>query len=203
MVPERPKARRRPDTLAPPPREGQGSSAPSVWGATSWTSLDGSVLEAENIGGDLAGIGKSAGRSRIMQVFISHAAGDARLAQRIADRLRSCGLEVWDESCILPGDNWGLKLAEALQTSDAMVVLLTKDSAASPNVSYEVGYALGNSEYRGRVVPVVAAPPRDPSESEIPWVLRRFEVIRLRGDERDDERLKKVAEAIRAPVPTS
>jgi len=137
-----------------------------------------------------------------MQVFISHAAGDADLAERIADQLRDCGLEVWDESRILPGDNWGLKLAEALQTSDAMVVLLTKDSAHSPNVSHELGYALGSKEYRGRVIPVIAAPPKDPSEAEIPWVLRRFQMIRLEGDDRDPERLKKLAETLLAAAPT-
>jgi hypothetical protein len=138
-----------------------------------------------------------------MQVFISHAARDADLAARIAVQLRGCGLEVWDESRILPGDNWGLKLAEALQTSEAMVVLLTKESAHSPNISHEVGYALGNTEYRGRVVSVVAAPPRDPSETEVPWVLRRFQMIRLAGDDRDDERLRNVAEGLLAHAPAS
>lgn len=142
------------------------------------------------------------GWSRVMRVFISHAAGDTDLARQVADQLRDHGLDVWDESQVLPGDNWGLKLAEALQTSDAMVVLLTKDSARSPNVSHELGYALGNREYRGRVVPVIAAPPKNPSEKEIPWVLRRFPMIRLEGDDRDDERLKKLAEMLRAPIPT-
>lgn len=135
-----------------------------------------------------------------MQVFISHATVDAQLAERIADRLRSCGLDVWDESRILPGDNWGLKLAEALQTSDAMVVLLTKDWVASPNVSHEISYALGNREYRGRLVPVIAAPPKDPSEREIPWVFRKFPMVHLQGDGRDDERLQKLAETLRAPI---
>jgi hypothetical protein len=83
-----------------------------------------------------------------------------------------------------------------------MVVLLTKGSANSPNVSYELGYALGNTEYRGRVVPVIAAPPKDLSEKEIPWVLRRFQMIHLEGDDQDDERLKKLAETLLAPIPT-
>lgn len=137
-----------------------------------------------------------------MQVFISHAAFDADLAQRIARQLRAQGLEVWDGSQILPGDNWGLKLAEALQTSNAMVVLLTKNAARSPNVSHEIGYALGNLEYRGRVVPVIAAPPNKPPKKEIPWILRTFRTIQLKGDDRDDERLSSIAEIIRAPTAT-
>jgi hypothetical protein len=137
-----------------------------------------------------------------MQVFISHAARDADLAARIAVQLRNCGLEVWDESRILPGDNWGLKLAEALQTSEAMVVLLTKESAHSPNVRHEIGYALGNKEYQGRIVSVVAAPPRDPVKTEIPWILRRFQMIHLADDDSDDERLKNAAEGLLAHAPT-
>jgi hypothetical protein len=45
-----------------------------------------------------------------MQVFISHAAPDAKLAKRIAAVLREAGLQVWDDTQILPGDNWGRSL---------------------------------------------------------------------------------------------
>ncbi|MGH8499530.1 MAG: toll/interleukin-1 receptor domain-containing protein, partial [Methylococcales bacterium] len=94
-----------------------------------------------------------------MQVFISHASTDAQLAKRIANVLRESGLKVWDDAQILPGDNWGAKLADALQESDAMVVLLTPNSVGSPNLSYEVGYALGKLDYKGRLIPVIVAPP--------------------------------------------
>ena len=49
-----------------------------------------------------------------MKVFISRASTDAKLAKRVADVLKEAGFEVWDDTQILPGENWGEKLAEAL-----------------------------------------------------------------------------------------
>ena len=40
-----------------------------------------------------------------------------------------------------------------------MVVLLTSHSLDSPNISYDLSYALGKKEFKGRVIPVLAAPP--------------------------------------------
>lgn len=74
-----------------------------------------------------------------MKVFISHAPTDAELARRVAGVLWAAGFQVWDETQILPGDNWGEMLAEALRESDAMVVLLTPDSVRSQNMVFEVG----------------------------------------------------------------
>ena len=72
-----------------------------------------------------------------MKVFISYAPVDAELARRVADVLKAAGFQVWDNSQVLPGDNWGAKLAEALQDSEAMVVLLTPNSLRSPNIQFE------------------------------------------------------------------
>ncbi|MCP4662415.1 MAG: toll/interleukin-1 receptor domain-containing protein, partial [bacterium] len=61
-----------------------------------------------------------------MRVILSHAAKDSELARRIAAVLTAAGLTVWDPVAeILPGDNWAAKAAQALQESEAMVVLLT------------------------------------------------------------------------------
>ncbi|WP_295436755.1 toll/interleukin-1 receptor domain-containing protein [uncultured Thiodictyon sp.] len=84
-----------------------------------------------------------------MQVFISHVRADAKLAERIAQVLRDTGLQVWDDTQILPGDNWAEKLAEGLEQSDAMVVLFTPDSAHSDAIRRsEVGYALGKKDFK-------------------------------------------------------
>src|SRR2546427_13069892 len=104
-----------------------------------------------------------------MKVFISHATTDTDLAKRIIDGLKASGFQVWDPSEVLPGDNWGAKLGEALEDSDAMVVLLTPNSLKSPNVTSEVGFALGNRNYKGRIIPVLAAPPNQLPREELPW----------------------------------
>ena len=81
-----------------------------------------------------------------MKVFISHASTDAKLAKRVAHVLREAGFQVWDETQILPGDNWGTQLSEALQESEAMVVLLTPNSLHAPNLSHEVGGSVSKVE---------------------------------------------------------
>jgi hypothetical protein len=133
-----------------------------------------------------------------MNVFISYAPADAELAGRIADVLKASGFQVWDDSQILPGDNWGVRLAQALEEAEAMVVVLTPHSLRSPNVSREVGYALGNKDYKDRVIPVIAAPPDQLPQEDIPWVLNRFQVIHLQDDDRDKEGLERIAQVLQA-----
>lgn len=132
-----------------------------------------------------------------MKVFISHASADADLARQLASTLESSGFDVWDDSQILPGDNWGAKVAEALQEADAMVVLLTPESVRSPNVTREISFALGQSSYKGRVFSVIAAPPSDLPSEDIPWVLGRFPTFRLRGSWPYPEGMGEIAAALR------
>ena len=131
-----------------------------------------------------------------MKVFISHASTDAKLAKRVAHVLREAGFKVWDDTQILPGDNWGTQLAEALQESEAMVVLLTPNSLHSPNLSHELGYALGNEGYKGRVIPVLTASPEQLPKEDIPWILHKFHMIHLQDQGKDEEGLRSIAQAL-------
>jgi hypothetical protein len=132
-----------------------------------------------------------------MYVYISHASADEKIAQRVAGALRGAGFRVWDESEILPGDNWGEKLGEALREADAMVVLLTPASLRAWNVSSEIGYALTQANYRNRLIPVVAAPPERLPREQIPWVLRKLEMIDLPDLKENQEGVQKIVEALR------
>lgn len=114
-----------------------------------------------------------------MKVFISYAAADMALAKQIGAGLKASGLQVWDPSDVFPGENWGTKLGEALESADAMVVLLTPNSVEAPNVTMEVGFALGNKEYKGRIVPVLAAPPEELPRETVPWILYRFNPLQF------------------------
>jgi hypothetical protein len=133
-----------------------------------------------------------------MNVFISHAATDGDLAHKVASTLREAGFSVWDDSQILPGENWGERLAEALQQADAMVVLITPDSLRSPNMNYEVGYALGKEGYKGRLIPVRAAPPDQLPEERIPWILRKLRTVDLADRDKDEEGLSAIVRALKA-----
>lgn len=132
-----------------------------------------------------------------MKVFISHAATDSKLAKKIASGLKTSGLQVWDMATeVLPGENWGTKVAEALRESDAMVVLLTQDSLRSSNISFELSYALGNESYKGRIIPVIAARPEELQSNDIPWILNKFHVIHLSEQDANDEDLRKITNAL-------
>ena len=104
------------------------------------------------------------------QVFISYARADEDFAKALSSQLTKRGLSVWNaDDEILPGDNFWLRIGEALRKSRAMVVLVSPDSMRSENVRHEIEYALGDPNYEGRVFPVQVRPTED-----IPWILRRF-----------------------------
>jgi hypothetical protein len=133
-----------------------------------------------------------------MKVFISHASTDAELAERVGHTLKQEGFEVWDQTEVLPGDNWGRQLGQALESSEAMVVLLTPAWLQSPSMASELGFALGNRNYEGRLIPVVAAPPEQLPRDWIPWVLRRFRILDIsKRNGAGDEELSKIADALR------
>ncbi|MBI2925102.1 MAG: toll/interleukin-1 receptor domain-containing protein [Verrucomicrobia bacterium] len=125
-----------------------------------------------------------------MQVFISHSHKDQRVAEELTARLAAAGVKVWlAEKEVLPGDNWSLAVGKALQRSDAMVVLLSPDAVESPDVRREIAFAFASPRFEGRVVPVVVRP-----TGGIPWFLRTFPLIQLRGTR--GQSLKRVAEKI-------
>ena len=113
-----------------------------------------------------------------MQVFLSYSDADRDFARELASQLSKRGCEVWDPSDqLFPGDNWPLKTGEALKESKAMVVLLSPDSMKSEWVRGEIQYALGNRNYEGRVFSVLVRPTAD-----IPWILRKFGILRANKD---------------------
>lgn len=134
-----------------------------------------------------------------MKVFISHSSNDTKLARQIADALRNASFQVWNDTQIFPGDNWAELIANELRESDAMVVLLTPNSVDSPYINAEVGYALGEEGYKGRVIPVLAAPSEQLSELElkIPWILKKFGMIYISNIENDEEALRNITQALK------
>jgi hypothetical protein len=110
-----------------------------------------------------------------MRVFLSHSAETTDLAHEAAKTLREQGLDVWlAEEQILPGDNYAALIAEALESSDAMIVLLSDKPTISSMSSYEMSYALGDRKYKNKVFPLVVTTKTAfaiPS-SLVPWIYR-------------------------------
>jgi hypothetical protein len=132
-----------------------------------------------------------------MKVFISYASNDQDLAQEVAHGLEANGLDVfWDEQEIMPGDNWAAKIAEGLQQSEAMVVLLTRDALKSHRVRHDIDYALGNRDYSGRLIPVLAEPYEFLPKEDIPWILRHLQPISLPAH-RQEEGIRQIAHVLK------
>lgn len=121
-----------------------------------------------------------------MQIFLSYARADEDVAKTLSSYLVRRGLSVWrPESEILPGDNVWLRTGEALKKSRAMVVIVSPESMSSEHVRREIEYALGDSNYEGRVFPVEIRPTHG-----VPWILRKLKTFDGRRD------LAKVSESI-------
>ena len=132
-----------------------------------------------------------------MKVFISHAHTDDPFVRKVAAGLEKVGLEVWDATReILPGDNWADKVARALEESEAMVVLLTPDALRSSWVSWEIQYALGEQNYRNRLVSVIVGDPGELSKEDVPWILRRLQMIDMSEYDKEEEGIDQIAQTL-------
>lgn len=136
-----------------------------------------------------------------MKVFISHAHSDEQLAHRVAAILQEAGLEVWDAMReILPGDNWAQEVSNALQESEAMVVLLTPDAVRSEwmrrEMRWNIEYALGEVRFRSRLIAVVAGDPDILNTESVPWILRHQKIVDLTEHENEEEGIREVARTL-------
>jgi len=113
-----------------------------------------------------------------MKIFMSYARADQMLAEEIRAALTHSGYLVWNgESEILPGDNWAHEIGDALESCDAMVVLVSQAAMSSDNVRREINYALGASRYAQRLIPVMVEP-----VNELPWILKHFPAVPLESN---------------------
>jgi hypothetical protein len=116
-----------------------------------------------------------------MQVFISHSSTDRDLAGRLSRTLQDAGFDVWRPESIFHGDNWALETGKALEKSELMVVLVTKNALGSAILRQDVQFALTSGNYRGRVVPVLVDSPTIEAGKDIPWILLRLAPIWVEG----------------------
>ena len=132
-----------------------------------------------------------------MKVFISHSYTDDPFVRKVAAGLEKVGLEVWDATReILPGDNWADKVARALEESEAMVVLLTPDALRSNWVSWEIQYALGEQSYRNRLISVIVGDLEELPEENVPWILRRLQMIDMGEYDEEEEGIDQIAQTL-------
>src|SRR5262249_51226772 len=90
-------------------------------------------------------------------LFLSHAGEEASAAKALAVQLRAAGIEVWlDIEKLRPGDAWQKMIAEALRSSQA-VLLYVGRSGVTRWVDFEVQVALDRraKDANFRLIPVL------------------------------------------------
>lgn len=133
-----------------------------------------------------------------MKVFISYSRKDEALADKVVASLEEAGLDAWyDKREIVPGENWAESIARGLKESNAMVVLLTTNSFDSDLVHFDIEYALGDSAYNNRLIPVIVGEPADIPSLKIPWIFKHLRSVRLSNNGRNNEQLKQIASTLK------
>jgi len=124
------------------------------------------------------------------KVFISHASVNLKAAQQVETVLESAGFDPWlDYSDICIGGLLGKELQEAIEVSEAVVLMWSKAAAASRWVAAEVLTAFHSDRF---IVPCVL------SATELPQFLSRSVYFDLHKDRMDV--LKRLGEQVkRAP----
>jgi hypothetical protein len=94
-------------------------------------------------------------RVDVGNVFIAHAAGDARFASNLAKSLRAMGVLSHADADVrrLEDEPHAVSaLADALRAAGYVVVIISEKSVGSPNLNFEVGAAIGQDK---PVIPVL------------------------------------------------
>lgn len=133
-----------------------------------------------------------------MKVFISHSHETKALAQKVREALKRAGLDVWNDQEILPGDNWAAKIGQALDSSQAMVVLLTPEALNSPTVLWDIEYALGRKTFSKRLIPVLVGSEENLPLENLPWILKHLKMIKLPAYGKQDEGIARITQALQA-----
>jgi HEAT repeat protein len=80
----------------------------------------------------------------VANIFISYDREDAEFGEVVQAKLQRAGYTTFmDTELLHAGDNWRDKIEQALRESQALVVIMTPESATSPYVTYEWAFALG------------------------------------------------------------
>ncbi|HVK03184.1 MAG TPA: TIR domain-containing protein, partial [Armatimonadaceae bacterium] len=108
-------------------------------------------------------------------LFISYSRRDAEFVRRLNDALKARGRDVWvDWESILPAADWSKEIQTAIDVADAVVFVISPDSAASRECGKEIDHAVARHK---RLVPIVYrdTPTADlsPSVTSHNWIFFR------------------------------
>ena len=116
---------------------------------------------------------------RRLKVFLCHASGDKPAVRDLYHRLRGAGFDPWlDEENLLPGQDWQLEIPQAVRSSDAVLICLSRRAVTKAGyVQKEIRYALdvADEQPEGAIFLI----PLRLEECEVPHRLRRWQWVDL------------------------
>jgi hypothetical protein len=115
--------------------------------------------------------------SSVIKVFLSYSRKDRGAALELSEALAKKSFDVWNGTVLEPGENWYEKAGKALKDSDALVVFVSPDAMASPQVRSDIQFALKNEKFKGRLIPVIVK-----ETKRMPWILEDMAPIAYEGD---------------------
>ena len=89
--------------------------------------------------------------TRHLRVFLCHSSDDKSVVRDLYRRLMSEGwMDVWlDEEKLFPGDDWNMKIEEAVEDADAILVCLSNNSITKEGyVQREIRIVLDYADYK-------------------------------------------------------
>jgi formylglycine-generating enzyme required for sulfatase activity len=142
---------------------------------------------------------------RRLKIFLCHASGDKPAIRNLYHRLRAAGFDPWlDEEKLLPGQDWDLEIAQAVRSSDAVIVCLSSRAVTKAGyVQKEIRYALdvADEQPEGAIFLI----PLRLEHCDVPQRLRRWHWVDLFHDKGYDRLLRALharAKALSLPTHT-
>ena len=110
------------------------------------------------------------------EVFLSHSSLDEEFVIRLAEVLRRHGIPVWySKTNILGAQQWHDEIGVALKRCDWFLIVLSPNSAESMWVKRELHFALRQSRFDGRIIPLLYQP--NDYEDRLSWVIPSFQIV--------------------------
>jgi hypothetical protein len=119
---------------------------------------------------------------RPLRVFLCHASADKPAVRELYDYLKQHGIHPWlDEIDLLPGQHWREQIPEALNSSDVIIVCLSKNSVDKEGyIQKEIRYALDKAEEMPEGTIFII--PARLEECNVPTRLKPFQWVDLFSD---------------------
>ena len=132
-----------------------------------------------------------------MRVFISYSHKDKDIVRQIADGLRQHGVEVWlDEDLIAPGEKWIDKINEAVEGSDAILVIMSRNTAGSRFQASEIAFAIATQRKDpGKwIIPVLVD-----KQADVPFFLKDISYCDLSSEDQYAKNFSSLIQTLSRP----